>query len=64
MAYEKAEACRCWDKICKISLDIWTLQVVLECKFIYIWNFQDYPEVPKNSDGMKYRGYVLQRLCR
>ena len=35
MVYEKAETCR-WDKLCKHSSVIWTLQVVFDCNSTYI----------------------------
>jgi hypothetical protein len=57
-ADENAETCRCWDKLCKNTLALEILQVLIEFKFKYIWNFLEYAEVTKSSDGVKYWGYV------
>jgi hypothetical protein len=52
MAYEEAETCRCWDKLCKNSLTIQTLQVVCDGNFTYIRD-----PIQHNGDGSPEIGH-------
>jgi hypothetical protein len=53
MDYEKAETCRCWDKLCKNALAVQTLQVVFHCKCTYSYI----------RDPLQHNGELTWKFC-